>query len=142
MKLDRLRRAGIAIGLGSDVAAGPELNLWQVMRAAVEVQRARHCYEPEVPPLRVAEALHLATAGGARALGKTATIGTLDPGKEADLLLVDLDALLAYGAQTFAAANLSREDVVALCVYRGGPQATHSVYVRGRCVYRAEKSSA
>jgi cytosine/adenosine deaminase-related metal-dependent hydrolase len=29
MRLDELRRAGIAVGLGSDVAAGPELNMWQ-----------------------------------------------------------------------------------------------------------------
>src|SRR5204863_270916 len=33
-KLDQLLKAGIPIGLGSDVAAGPELNMWQVMRAA------------------------------------------------------------------------------------------------------------
>src|SRR3954452_6701918 len=35
MKLDRLRAAGIPIGLGSDVAPGPELNMWQVKRVAV-----------------------------------------------------------------------------------------------------------
>ncbi|MDB6146799.1 MAG: Amidohydrolase, partial [Spartobacteria bacterium] len=35
MKLDQLLKAGIAVGLGSDVAAGPELNMWQVMRAAI-----------------------------------------------------------------------------------------------------------
>ena len=39
MKLDQLMKAGIAIGLGSDVAAGPELNMWQVMRAAIDVQK-------------------------------------------------------------------------------------------------------
>ena len=43
MKLDQLMKAGIAVGLGSDVAAGPELNMWQVMRAAIDVQKARAC---------------------------------------------------------------------------------------------------
>ena len=45
MKLDQLLKAGINVGLGSDVAGGPELNMWQVMRAAIEVQKARSAYE-------------------------------------------------------------------------------------------------
>ena len=39
IKLDQLLKAGIPVGLGSDVAAGPELNMWQVMRAAIDVQK-------------------------------------------------------------------------------------------------------
>jgi len=142
MKLDRLRQAGIAIGLGSDVAAGPELNMWQVMRAAIEIQNARNFYEREIPPLRVSEAFHLATAGGARALGKSGSIGTLDVGKEADLVVVDLGALLPYGKDRQPVSDLSKENIVALCVYRGGPHATRETYVRGRCVYRASKAAA
>jgi guanine deaminase len=141
MKLDQLRGAGIAVGLGSDVAAGPELNMWQVMRAAVDVQKARSFSDPNVPPLRVAEAFYLATAGGARALGKSDTIGTLDPGKEADLLVVDLRLLLPYGKARQRTADLSKHDVLSLCVYRAGPQATHETYVRGRCVYRANTTA-
>jgi guanine deaminase len=137
MKMDELRQAGIRIGLGSDVAAGPELNMWQVMRSAVEVQRARTFYEPSVPPLRLPEALYLATAGGAHALGKSAAIGTLDVGKEADLVVIDLDALLPYGKDRQRVSDLSKDDIVALCVYRGGPHATRETFVRGRSVYRA-----
>jgi cytosine/adenosine deaminase-related metal-dependent hydrolase len=97
LKLDQLTNAGIAVGLGSDVAAGPELNMWQVMRSALAVQKARHMAEPNLPGMRPSEAFYLATSGGARALGKSTTIGTLDVGKEADLLVVDLPALLPYG---------------------------------------------
>jgi guanine deaminase len=142
MKVDRLRAAGIPIGLGSDVAAGPELNMWQVMRAAVEIQKLRTFYEPDVPPLRVGEAFHLATAGGARALGKSGATGTLDVGKEADLLVVDLAALHPYGRDRLRLNAMSKEDVIALCVYRGGPHATRETYVRGRCVYRADAHPA
>ncbi len=137
MKMDELRKAGITIGLGSDVAAGPELNMWQVMRAAVEVQRARSFYEPHVPPLRLSEAFYLATAGGARALGKSETIGILEVGKEADLVVIDLHQLLPYEKKRQRVGSLSKEDVVALCVYRGGPHATRETFVRGRSVYRA-----
>ena len=140
-KLDQLLKAGIPIGLGSDVAAGPELNMWQVMRAAIDVQKARSAYEPNLRPLRPAEAFYLATQGGARALGKAQTIGTLDPGKEADLIVVDLAALLPYPKSSDALGELSTEDVLALCVYRGGPHANVETYVRGRCVYQALSQS-
>ena len=143
MKTDRLLAAGIAVGLGSDVAAGPELNLWQVMRSAMETQKARRSYEPAVPRLEAREAFHLATAGGARALGKTAAIGTLDVGKEADLLVLDLPTLLPYGNEGAPISHLSAEDVLALCIYRGGLHATQATYVRGKCTYeRAEAESS
>src|SRR5438477_3245530 len=136
-KLDRLLNAGIAIGLGSDVAAGPELNMWQVMRSALAVQKARYMAEPNLPRMRPSEAFYLATSGGARALGKADTIGSLDIGKEADLLVVDLAALLPYGKDGARFDDLSTEDILALCIYRGNPQATLETYVRGKCVYRA-----
>jgi guanine deaminase len=140
-KLDQLMHAGLAIGLGSDVAAGPELNLWQVMRGAIDVQKARNIAEPHLPRLRPSEAFYLATSGGARALGKSATIGTLDVGKEADLLVVDLAALLPYGKADVPLADLSTEDILALCIYRGGPHATWQTYVRGKCVYQATEAA-
>jgi guanine deaminase len=135
IKLDQLLKAGIAVGLGSDVAAGPELNMWQVMRGAIDVQKARGAYEPNVRPLRPSEAFYLATQGGARALGKANVIGTLDIGKEADLIIVDLAALMPYPSQRETLGTLSTEDLVALCVYRGGPYAIRETYVRGKCIY-------
>ena len=139
IKLDQFLKAGIAVGLGSDVAAGPELNMWQVMRAAIDVQKARGAYEPNLRPLRSSEAFYLATHGGARALGKAKVIGTLDVGKEADLIVVDLAALVPYPKDRDALRELSTEDVLALCVYRGGPHANLETYVRGKCVYQAPK---
>jgi guanine deaminase len=135
MKLDEFLKAGIVVGLGSDVAAGPELNMWQVMRAAIDVQKARSAYEPNLRLLRPSEALHLATQGGARALGKADTIGTLDPGKEADLIVVNLAALQPYPGRGIS--HLSAEDILALCIYRGGPHANLETYVRGKCIYCA-----
>jgi guanine deaminase len=141
LKLDRLMNVGIAIGLGSDVAAGPELNMWQVMRGALAVQKARYMAEPNLPRMRPSEAFYLATTGGARALGKSAVVGTLDVGKEADLLVVDLPALLPYGKNGERFDDLSTEDILALCIYRGKPEATLETYVGGKCVYRASGSS-
>jgi guanine deaminase len=134
-KLEQLLKAGLAIGLGSDVGAGPELNMWQVMRAALDVQKVRSMSEPALQRLRPSEAFYLATSGGARALGKSALIGSLEAGKEADLIVVDLAAILPYGKQGRRFDDLSTEDILALCIYRGGPQANLETYVRGKCVY-------
>jgi guanine deaminase len=141
IKLDQLLKAGIPIGLGSDVAGGPELNMWQVMRAAIDVQKARTTYEPNLRPLRASEAFYLATTGGARALGKANLIGTLDPGKEADLTIVDLAALAPYARERELRHELSVQDVVSLCIYRGGPHANLETYVRGKSVYRAPRTN-
>ena len=136
MKLDQLMKAGIAVGLGSDVAAGPELNMWQVMRAAIDVQKARTAYEPNLRALQPSEAFYLGTQGGACALGKANIIGTLDVGKEADLLVVDLSAVAPYPKDRRALERLSTEDVLALCIYRGNAPANLETYVRGKCVYQ------
>ena len=51
--------------------------------------------------------------------------------------MVDLPALLPYPNQA-ALAELAPEDVVALCIYRGGPQANLETYVRGNRIYQAQ----
>jgi 5-methylthioadenosine/S-adenosylhomocysteine deaminase len=112
-----------------------------VMRAALDVQKVRSMSEPALQRLRPSEAFYLATSGGARALGKSAIIGSLDAGKEADLTVVDLTAVLPYGKQGRRFDDLSTEDIVALCIYRAGPHANLETYVRGKCVYRASEAA-
>jgi guanine deaminase len=141
MALDRLREAGLCIGLASDVAAGPELNLWTVMRAAIESQRARSFYDRGTKPLKVAEAFHLGTQAGAEVMGSETVTGSLDAGKEADLTVINVETLLPYGRSGFPrVSELSPQDLIALCIYRGNPTATVATYVRGRKVYEAGQS--
>ncbi len=137
MPLDAMRAAGLKIGLGTDVAAGPELNLWRVMRATIESQQARSFYEKETQVPTPASVLHLATQGGADALGKGAILGSLDIGKEADLVVMDYGALLPYRKSSKAYADFTPQDLLSLCIYRGGPEAVVETFVRGRSVYRA-----
>ena len=137
MPLSRWRDRGISIGLGSDVAAGPEINLWQVMRCCVESQQARVFYDPELTPTTTTAAFHLATAGGAEALGKLPNIGTLHEGKDADLAIIDIASLLPYRKLARGGPDMSAEDLLALCVYRAGPNNVLETFVRGRSIYRA-----
>jgi guanine deaminase len=141
MPLAEHRAAGLKIGLGSDVAAGPELNMWQVMRTAIESQKVRGYYEGKIPVPTPAQVLHLATRGAAEALGKESQIGTLEIGKEADITVMDIGAMLPYSGSATKPEELTPEDVLALCVYRGGPHAVQETFVRGESVYRSSEPS-
>jgi len=138
MPLEKLYDRGIPVGLGTDVAAGSELNLWQVMRSAIESQKARSFYEKNVRVPSPAEVFYMATQGAAEILGKGDRIASLDPGKEADFTVVDYNSLVPYrknGKQH--RDDLSADDILSLCIYRGGPHATLETFVRGNSVYRA-----
>jgi guanine deaminase len=141
--LDRLHAAGLTIGLGSDVAAGPELNLWQVMRSAIETQKIRRMHIESVPELTPAQAFFLATQGGAEVVGQGQSIGALEPGREADVLVLDLNAVLPYGGRfDLGVEPLTAEAIVTLCVYRAGPAAVVEARVRGRLVSGRTSRSA
>ena len=137
LALEKMRAAGLRIGLGSDVAAGPELTMWQVMRSAIESQKARSFYEKEALIPTPTAALHMATQGAAEALGKGALIGSFDIGKEADLTVIDYAALIPYRQSSKTVNDLSGEDLVSVCIYRGGPHAVLETFVRGQSVFRA-----
>jgi guanine deaminase len=129
MALDALRTAGVAVGLGSDVAGGPDLNMWRVMRGAIETRNARSALTKGVAPLLARHAFHLATLGGAQALGVTDTAGSLAEGKEADILVVDPSAVAPPEA---AVEAMDADEVLSLCVWRGDDRMTVAAYVRGR----------
>ncbi len=83
----RMLAAGVAVGLGTDGAASNnDLDLWEEIDTAAKLQKLVHS-DPTVLP--AAEALRMATMGGARALGMADQIGSLEAGKLADLIVVD-----------------------------------------------------
>jgi cytosine/adenosine deaminase-related metal-dependent hydrolase len=83
-----LRGAGLRVGLGTDSPAStPSLDIFDEMRTAIVLARAVAGDPAALPP---ASALELATLGSARALGLEAEIGSLEPGKRADLCVVSL----------------------------------------------------
>ena len=96
MPLARYLAAGIRVGLGSDVSAGPELSIFANMRAGAYTQSGLRVLADErgepadaAAPLGPLDWLRLGTLEGARALGLQDAIGSLEAGKEADLIAVD-----------------------------------------------------
>jgi 5-methylthioadenosine/S-adenosylhomocysteine deaminase len=81
MPLKKLLDAGITVGLGTDsLASSTSLNLWDEMRYAYRIHRSAG--------VTVKDIFTLATAGGAKALGMSDAIGSIEPGKRADIMAV------------------------------------------------------
>ena len=78
MPYHTLRQAGIHISMGTDIAGGPTLSMIR------QIEEGR-----TIAGLSAGEALYLATLAGATALGIANEIGSLDPGKDADFVVLD-----------------------------------------------------
>jgi 5-methylthioadenosine/S-adenosylhomocysteine deaminase len=122
--------AGIRVGIGSDsVASNNRMDILDEARLAVMIHRGatrRH------DAFGAHEALQLATIGGARALGIDARVGSLEPGKDADLAAFRTDSARTiplgdpYSAAIFALPGRSAELVTVkgrVLVERGRAQA-------------------
>jgi len=84
-----MQRLGVDVGLGTDGPAGSNNNLDMVeeMASAARLQKVSR-NDPKA--LTAREVLEMATIDGARVLGLADKIGTLEPGKRADIAIIDL----------------------------------------------------
>ncbi|MDX1733248.1 MAG: TRZ/ATZ family hydrolase [Halioglobus sp.] len=86
--LDRLQAAGVNVALGTDSAASNnDLNLFGEMQSAALLAKLSSM---DATALAASQALAMATINGARALGMEDQLGSVEPGKLADLIAVDL----------------------------------------------------
>lgn len=95
--IHELRRYGISASLSVDTSVWFSSDLFSAMRATVNADRALEHYvahrldSPETVThvkLRAEDAVHMATRGGAQAIGKDDLIGSLEKGKLADVVLL------------------------------------------------------
>jgi 5-methylthioadenosine/S-adenosylhomocysteine deaminase len=87
----KLHAAGVNLGLGTDGAASNNrLDMFQEMRLAALLAKGTSGNSQALP---AQAALHAATLGGARALGLDRTLGSIEPGKAADLCAVEFTSL-------------------------------------------------
>jgi cytosine/adenosine deaminase-related metal-dependent hydrolase len=119
----RMLEAGVDIGLGTD---GPmssnQMDIINVMGYAAVV--ARNSGEPDSRRLPPYDLVYLATMGGARALDMEARIGSLEPGKKADIIIIDVHA-----------ANMQPlHDPYAMIAFAAYPQNVRTTIVDGRVV--------
>jgi 5-methylthioadenosine/S-adenosylhomocysteine deaminase len=122
-----LQEAGINIGLGTDGAAGNNrLDLLAEARLAGLLAKGLHQDAAKMP---VHQLIHMATLGGARALGLDQRIGSLVPGKAADLCAITLDS----------PATLPVFDPASQIIYAAGREHVTDVWVDGQCVVKKKQ---
>src|SRR6266536_1910255 len=123
-QVQKMLEEGISVSFGADGAAcNNRLDMFTEMRTAALLQKVLH--GPEVLPS--ARALRMAPIDGARAMGLDATIGSLETGKQGDVIVVRLDGLHAtpHGA-----------DLLSALVYSAQPNDVETVTIGGRVVLR------
>jgi cytosine/adenosine deaminase-related metal-dependent hydrolase len=122
--LTELLEAGIRVGLGTDSPSSAiDFDMWAEMRTAIMLQRARG---GRADALSAQTALELATTRSAAAIGLGDSLGSLTPGKAADLIVLDLAG----------SPFLPWEDPVTAAVYGGSPDRVALSVVAGEIRYR------
>lgn len=123
-RVAKLLEAGVNVALGTDGAASNnDLNMLGEMRTAALLGKG---VAGSASALPAAAALRMATINGARALGLDAQIGSLEPGKSADLVALDL-----RDSHTQPLYH-----PVSQLVYAASQQQVRQVWVRGRQLIR------
>jgi Cytosine deaminase and related metal-dependent hydrolases len=115
-----LARAGVNLAIGSDgCASNNDLDMFGETRTAALLAKA---VAQDAAALDAFAALRAATLGGAKAIGFDHLVGSIEPGKQADLVLVDLSPLEAQPLH----------HVVSQLVYATGRHQVSDVWIAGR----------
>jgi 5-methylthioadenosine/S-adenosylhomocysteine deaminase len=122
-----LLKKGVNVALGTDGAASNNrLDMFQEMRAAALLAKA---VGDDAQAMPAHAALRAATLAGARALGLEKTIGSIEPGKSADLIALDFSA----------PELLPCYDVASHLVYAAGREHVTHAWVAGRALMRERR---
>jgi 5-methylthioadenosine/S-adenosylhomocysteine deaminase len=112
---------GINVTLGTDGAiSGNDLDMWLALRLAATIHKA---YAARADTVTTRQAIDMLTISGARALGAADRIGSLEPGKHADMILIDIGkphAVPLFDALTHLVYSTAKTDV--RHVFVGGRQ--------------------
>lgn len=123
----KMLEAGVPVGLGSDgPASGNTLDLFVQMRFCANFHKNTLIDRSAFPAKDIVD---MATMGGAKALGMEDEIGSLEPGKEADVVIVETDSVNMFPVY----------DPYAALVYSAQASNVRDVYVAGKCLVKDKK---
>lgn len=131
----RLRAGSVSIGLATDVGGGTS---YSMLRTAAEAYKVLQLNNQNLPAL---DAFHMMTRGNAATLGLEHRIGTLEPGSDADLAVLDSRATPAMAHRMEAipesVADRLEQELFVLMVL-GDDRSVQATYVAGRRVHTGE----
>jgi len=125
--LHRVLSAGIEVGLGADIGAGTTASMFTAMADAYKVQQVQGV---SLTPI---ELWYLATLGGARALSLSDESGSLERGKSADFLFLDLRATPLMTMRSERAQSI--EELLSGLIFLGDDRMVLSAWIAGREVW-------
>lgn len=118
--MEKVYARGVDVSIGSDWCSN---DLWKFMRAAIEIPRVK---TGDVGLVSGYDALRMATLGGAKALGMQKDIGSLEVGKKADIIIVDVSNPWCR--------PIRKENLVTNIVFNSNGSDVTDVFVDGRHV--------
>jgi 5-methylthioadenosine/S-adenosylhomocysteine deaminase len=118
--IEKLRIAGVNLALGTDgCASNNDLDMFDELRTAALLAKV---VSGDATALNAASALHMATLGSAKAMGMEALIGSIEIGKQADLMCVQMDAL----------ETQPMYQIISQLVYASGRHQVSDVWIAGK----------
>ena len=122
-----MKRAGINLTIGTDGAiSGNDLDMWLAMRLTCGLAKGINM---EADAITAEQVLHMATINGAKALGKSESIGSLEIGKCADIIMVDVNN--SHSIPLF--------DPITHLVFGAGRSDITDVFVSGKHIVKNKK---
>ena len=121
-----MTRQGVNVCLGTDALGSYSQDMFNIMRSAALQQKLRYGY-PEA--ITASQVFDMATINGAKALGLEDTIGSIEPGKKADLVILNLKRIFH---QPF-------HHIEPMLVYSVNRSDIDSVYVDGQPLVKQQK---
>jgi len=133
MPYRKLEQSGLTIGLGTDVAGGYSLSMFNEMKEAIETSKMINFLnsEKQYKPITVEEAFYLATLGGAKVLSLEKETGSLEIGKSADFLVIDYQKLNDFKNRDILS---NARNILSKMIYLGNKDIIEQVYLRGKRV--------
>lgn len=122
--LDRMERLGARVAVATDVGAGTSYSMLPTMDAAYKILQLQG---RKLPPLM---SYYMMTLGNARALGLEAHIGALEPGRDADMVVLDVRATPAMRLRAETIRSLEEELFILQTM--GDDRAVVETYAAGR----------
>lgn len=126
-RLHHVLESGVIVGLGTDIGAGTTPSMFTAMSDAYKVQQVQGV---SLSPI---ELWYLSTLGGARVLSLDRETGSLEAGKSADFLVIDLKAKPLIAMRAERAQSL--EDVLASLIFLADDRVVESAWIAGREVW-------
>ena len=126
-RLHRVIESGVLVGLGTDIGAGTTPSMFAAMADAYKVQQVQNI---SLSPYQL---WYMATLGGARALSMDGETGSLEPGKSADFVVLDLQATPLIALRSERASSL--QDLLAGLIFMGDDRVVSRAFIAGREVW-------